>query len=143
MLYVEPDLNFLNFIKDNNYTIVLSISDTNNTYDLKEVVGVVNKSSNVPNCRPNFFDKTNLYVITLYTQWNGYPPLDSLGKINIIGMNDNSNKNESTKLAQIIGGDSSTNDLNQKNPYIGFILLIVAFLCLCFMIFMFSRTYRK
>ena len=43
------------------------------------------KSSEIPNCRPVFFEKTKLYVIALQaTPWYGYP--DFLGYIEVFGL---------------------------------------------------------
>lgn len=85
MLYVKPDLTFLDFIKANNFSVVCEISNTNNNfYDKKRFNGVVNRSSNIPNCRPNFFEQTNLYVITLDSKWNGYPK--DLGVVKFYGL---------------------------------------------------------
>ena len=51
--------------------------------------GVANKSSILPNCRPNFFEATNLHVIILNTNFYRYPDLDKMGTFEIFK---NSNK---------------------------------------------------
>ena len=43
------------------------------TYDGHDIMGTVNNSCVVPNCRPNFCDKTGYYTVTLETPWRGYP----------------------------------------------------------------------
>ena len=120
MLYIEPDLNFLTYAKDNDYTINISISNTGGVYDLKNVVGTVNKSSDIPNCRPNFFEKTNLYVITLYAEWNGYPPIDQLGTINVIGMKspDTAVITSPLTTSQSINNNNEDNDEHKKSIWL-------------------------
>lgn len=83
MIYIVPDLYFLEFIKLNEYSIFCEISQTKSHYDKVIVPAVVNKSSNIPNCRPNFFAETGTYVITLNMDWNGYPT--KLGKVKFFG----------------------------------------------------------
>jgi hypothetical protein len=79
IIYVKPDLDFLNLIQSNNYILKVLITDSNSIYDNKIIIGEVNKSSAVPNCRPNFFNDTGLYVVILYCDWNGYPNTQTLG----------------------------------------------------------------
>ena len=81
IIYVKPDLGFVEFTRKNNNVVVLEIKNTNTIYDNKKIVGKVNLSSSVPNCRPNFFAYTGYYVITLDSSWNGYPTPDNLGSI--------------------------------------------------------------
>ena len=69
MIYIKPDLELLEFIKANSYTVACNINDTGTIYDGKTIPGVVDVSCNVPNCRPNFCAKTGLYVITLWANW--------------------------------------------------------------------------
>lgn len=86
MIYIKPDLELLEFIKANSYTVACNINDTGTIYDGKTIPGVVDVSCNVPNCRPNFCAKTGLYVITLWANWYGYPEPDKLGNVNFSGM---------------------------------------------------------
>jgi hypothetical protein len=64
------------------------IEGTGTVYDGKKIPGVVDKSCFVPNCRPNFFDKTGYYVITLHASWYGYPEPHKLGSVSFAGIND-------------------------------------------------------
>ncbi|MDC0231216.1 hypothetical protein OAK19_04555 [Aureispira] len=71
MIYFKPDLNIVNLMKLNNNKIKIQVCNTNyynNTYN-----GVINQSSMIPNCRPNFYDASNLYVIILDTDFITYP----------------------------------------------------------------------
>jgi hypothetical protein len=86
MIYVKPDTTFLDFIRKNNYAVVCEIEGTGTIYDGKQIPGVVDKSSYVPNCRPNFFEKTGLYVVTLYSNWYGYPNVGMNGEVKFLGL---------------------------------------------------------
>ena len=80
-IYIKPDLDFMNFIKENNYTLITVLNGTGLDYDNKKIIGVVNQSSYYPNCRPNFFAENGLYIITLNSCWLGYPKPDKLGNV--------------------------------------------------------------
>ena len=94
MIYIKPDLPFLNFIKQNNYVVLAQIKDSNTIYDGKNIPGVVYRSCQIPNCRPNYFDETGFYTITLSANWHGYPNQDTLGYVSFQGLNDNNNQKE-------------------------------------------------
>jgi hypothetical protein len=81
IIYIKPDLAFVEFVRKNENVIIIKIKNTNTIYDNKKIVGKVNLSSNVINCRPNFFAYTGYYVITLDSSWNGYPKSNNLGSI--------------------------------------------------------------
>ena len=88
MIYIKPDLTFLQFARANNYAVVCEISGTGTIYDGKEIPGVVNTSMYVPNCRPNFYNETGWYVVTLSANWYGYPEPSKLGRVKFYGMKD-------------------------------------------------------
>lgn len=73
MIYIKPDADFLDYIKQNNYMFSVSISDTGMQYDLNPVIGMSDVSGFFPDYRPNFFNDTGYYVIVLFTNWLGYP----------------------------------------------------------------------
>lgn len=73
VIYIKPDEAFLQFAVENKNTIIVKIDGTNTIYDGKAMVGVVNPSGDTPNCRPNFFEKTGLFTISLYARWYEYP----------------------------------------------------------------------
>ena len=58
MLYFKPCLKIVNIMELNDNKIIININGTN-IYDGIHK-GIVNKSSIIPNCRPNFFEATNL-----------------------------------------------------------------------------------
>lgn len=80
MIYIEPDIDFLEFAKNNDDQVIVKISDTNSIYDGKEILGSINRSSFMP----NFFNETKLYVVTLQCIWMGYP--ESLGNASFYGL---------------------------------------------------------
>lgn len=84
MIYITPDVPFLEYAEDNNYKANLTVKDTKTVYDGKHMTGLINQSTYVPNCRPNFYSKTGYYVITLDSSWNGYPQPGNLGKIILV-----------------------------------------------------------
>lgn len=73
MIYVKPTKEFIEYVKRNKYMVFVKIDETGKPgYDCK-MWGIVKKSAFAGGCRPNFFDKTNLWTITLDKFWNGYP----------------------------------------------------------------------
>ncbi len=82
-IYIEPDTAFLEFAMNNQFSLTCTISGTNSIYELTPLRGVVNQSGFVPNCRPNFFSQTGLYIITLDSDWHGYPA--ELGQVEFFG----------------------------------------------------------
>lgn len=87
IIYVKPDLDFIEFVRRNNYKVFVNIKGTRTVYDNNLIEGTVDQSSFVPNCRPNFFANTGLYVITLQSSWNGYPEFGKLGTVIFHGYN--------------------------------------------------------
>ena len=73
MVYFKPDKDFLDYSEKNNFLVKCTVTDTTSSYDNKPVLGIIDHSGNCPNSRPNFFKDTDYYVITLLTDWVGYP----------------------------------------------------------------------
>ena len=92
MIYIIPDLYFLEFAKVNEYSLFCEISGTGTGYDRIIIPATVNKSSNVPNCRPNFYADTGAYVLTLNMNWEGYP--NKMGKVKFLGYKDPISQNK-------------------------------------------------
>ena len=84
MVYIKPSPDFLNYMIENNYLFLLTLSDTESQYDEKQVLGMSDMSAFYPNYRPNFFNDTGYYTITLFCNWIGYPPKN--GKIRVQGL---------------------------------------------------------
>jgi hypothetical protein len=83
MIYIIPDPYFLEFARVNEFSLFCEIIGTNSGYDGHVIEATVNKSVYSPNFRPNFFESTQAYVVTLNTHWNGYPIL--MGNIRFFG----------------------------------------------------------
>lgn len=74
MVYIKPDKNFVKYAKENDYTVLVTIKNTDSSYDNNAFVGVIDSSGYFPTKRPNFYNATGFFVITLFSNWNGYPP---------------------------------------------------------------------
>ena len=85
LIFVTPDPNFLEMARKNSFVVKCQIKGSDSIYDKHSITGVINTSGNVPNCRPNFFDKTGLYVIRLLSNWYGYPNIN--GSVEISNVN--------------------------------------------------------
>jgi len=86
MIYIKPDEKFVEYAKLNKYAVTVEISDTGTIYDGKTMVGTIDSSAYYPNSRPNFFDATGYYTITLAGHWYEYP-LKNNGFATIRGAN--------------------------------------------------------
>ena len=75
IIYIFPDINFIELMNKHKQILSVRINNTNTMYDNQIVYGTVSKSSFIP----NFFSKTQLYVIVLDCGWYGYPNPSSLG----------------------------------------------------------------
>lgn len=82
IIYIRPDIAFVEFVRANNYQVQVLIDGTNTPYDGHLISGYVNKSDFMP----NFFDQTNLQVIVLNNDWVGYPDISKLGKASFYGL---------------------------------------------------------
>lgn len=85
IIYIKPNEELFKFSKNNKNTLLVELQTFDSIYNKKQVVGILSKSSDIPNCRPEFFKKTGLYVLVLQAPWHGYP--DYLGNVAIIGLN--------------------------------------------------------
>lgn len=86
MIYIKPDITFLEFARVNNFAVMCEINGTGTQYDGKQIPGVIDKSCFVPNYRPNFCEQTGWYVITLWSNWYGYPNVGKEGVVKFFGL---------------------------------------------------------
>ena len=86
IIYISPDIPLLEYLKANDFMVMVRIQGTGTIYDNKFIAGVVNKSCDVPNCRPNFWEETGSYIVQLMCVFNGYPSCDSLGSVSFKGL---------------------------------------------------------
>jgi hypothetical protein len=84
IVYIKADDDLLKFAKDNSDAFLVELHVAGSIYDKKSVVGIWAKSSEIPNCRAEFFKETELYVLVLQAPWYGYP--DCLGDVVIFGL---------------------------------------------------------
>ena len=122
IVYVKPDEKLLSFARENSNALMLNISGSESIYDGKNIPGIFMKSSDVPNCRSNFFKKTGLYVIVLTSEWHGYP--DCLGDCSIFGLTGgvyNNKKLRNIDIHEVApSSEQYNNDINRySNNYIG------------------------
>lgn len=82
MIYVKIDDTLLKLAKENDYNVIVNITDTGKLYDTKPIPAVIDCSAYYPDFRPNFFNENNLAVITLMCDWLGY---GNLGNVCIHG----------------------------------------------------------
>ena len=73
MIYFRPNEEFLKEAKNNKYTGLVTIKNSNSTYDNRPLIGTIDNSGYFPNYRPNFYNETGLFVIVLGSAWFGYP----------------------------------------------------------------------
>lgn len=84
MIYITPDTAFVEQARLTGYVVELEIQGTGKRYDGKKVRGTVDRSANIPSCRPNYYAKTGQFVITLELVWDGYPAKGNLGSIKLL-----------------------------------------------------------
>jgi hypothetical protein len=73
-IYIKPTLEILSFFnRAPMHRGVVKIRNTGSCYDNRNIFCTIDKSSDVPNTRDNFINSTGLYVISLETEWFGYP----------------------------------------------------------------------
>lgn len=83
IIYIKPDIKFLELINENSFAVMVQLYDTG-VYDCCWIPATVSRSCNVPSCRPNYYEKTGYYILTLFCSWNGYPY--NLGTVKIMGL---------------------------------------------------------
>lgn len=73
-VYIKPTLEILEFF--NRCPLkkaVVKIKGTGSCYDNQNMFATIEKSSDIPNTRDNFFKSTGIYIIVLHTLWYGFP----------------------------------------------------------------------
>lgn len=143
MIYIKPDITFLEFARNNNFSVACEISGTKTVYDGKIIPGVVDKSCYVPSCRPNFCEKTGLYVITLWSNWYGYPDPDNLGTVIFSGLKsapDDSYKRSKSNTPVVSPTVTKSNKgMNKKDIFI----VIGVLVALLVVVFIISKVLKK
>jgi len=75
MIYIKPDLDFINFLQANPSGITVVIKGTNTIYDNKPIPASVGQG---PSFMPNYMRCKGYVVIVLDCIWYGYPPDNSV-----------------------------------------------------------------
>lgn len=80
---IKPDKAFIRqFLNNTNNKLQIQISGTNTQYD-NVWMALVDTSAVTPNCRRNFFDATQYWILTLLNStWQGIPT--NLGRVHIL-----------------------------------------------------------
>ncbi len=86
-VFIKPTLELLEFanrnVSNGNRTMMVRLSGTGNAiYDGAPFLAILDKTSDAPNCRQNFFNTTGLYVLSLSVRWFGYP--ENLGEVTFL-----------------------------------------------------------
>jgi hypothetical protein len=81
--YIHPDQELHKFSHENGNSLLVRVFGTDCRYNDRYIIGRLFPSSVVPNERPNYFEKTGLYVLVLEGGWKGYP--NGLGSCQIFG----------------------------------------------------------
>lgn len=82
--YIVPDVELLKYFRQNNNKVECAVYGTGSkAYDNQTFLAIIDRSSDMPNARPNYYLTTGHYIVTLtnYTSngsscawWAGYPP---------------------------------------------------------------------
>lgn len=84
MVYIKPSEDFFDYMKENNFLFLVTITDTESRYDGKQILAMSDLSAYFPNYRPNFFNDTGYYTLLLFSNWLGYPKIN--GNVFIQGL---------------------------------------------------------
>jgi hypothetical protein len=141
IIYVKADKDLHDFVDSNKNILSVEINSTNSIYDKKKVVGLWYKSSEIPNCRTEFFKETELYVFVLQAPWHGYP--NKMGEVSVFGVSGGTPvvdiKEELYENSDELKEPFNTNVEHYKNnckgmPFRGIVGIVFSFLLLVFII---------
>jgi len=126
-VFIKPTLELLEFanrnVSNGNRTMMVRLSGTGNAiYDGAPFFAILDKTSDAPNCRQNFFNTTGLYVLTLSVRWFGYP--ENLGEVTFLEgvLEDTYGHDANVGLDKVVDGvenveDENVEDENVKENY--------------------------
>jgi hypothetical protein len=120
-VFIKPTLELLEFanrnVSNGNRTMMVRLSGTGNAiYDGAPFFAILDKTSDAPNCRQNFFNTTGLYVLTLSVRWFGYP--ENLGEVTFLEgvLEDTYGHDSNVGLSNVV--DVDENDENVENDVV-------------------------
>jgi hypothetical protein len=81
MIYVKANESLRKYFELNKMMVAVIISDTKSIYDGKVIGAVADCSGFYPDYRPNFYNKTGFYTLTLSSAWYHYPKFNGMVEI--------------------------------------------------------------
>lgn len=87
VLYIKCSESLLNYAKQNEYTVLVTVKNSNSIYDNKPMIAVLDSSSYFPNSRVNFYNKYGFHTLSLIANWIGYPSVNGVVQIDYIDQN--------------------------------------------------------
>lgn len=84
-MYIQPDDELIQLLTDNNHQeriVHIKIKGTDSIYENKLAQAVIRPSALVGGFRPNFQERTGLFVVLPSITWEGYP--NRLGQVEIL-----------------------------------------------------------
>ena len=135
MFYIKPEGDFAEYIKKNDYIFLVTVDETGMDYDKRSVKGIVSNTLHYPNYRPNFFNETGYYSVTLFTNWIGYP--GNNGKVMLQGAIEGPDKIEMVEQPKFevpkpvvseFYGEEDCKKMNMRGLLIIFLIFVVMFM---------------
>ena len=127
-VYIKPDLKLMEYLREKQFYITLSLENVDIPYYDCYTSGEVNPSALAGGTRPNFFSETGLYVITLdRLTWKGYP--NKLGNIQIKNL---PVPEEIVKIRNMTttSNDKLSNFSVKTTVILAILIILLLFLCL-------------
>jgi hypothetical protein len=134
VLYIKPTNGLLEYAKQNKFTILVTVMNSNSVYDNKPMIAVLDSSAYFPNSRINFYNKYGFYTLSLVANWIGYPPENGTVQIDFIDVNSIPKPEfkapKPIEWVEWYNKDSTVNsksfkDMDLTKIYIGLIFLVV------------------
>lgn len=125
IIYFKPDEDLIKFFKANDNTVIANISNSKSLYDNKQIPGIINT---LEYDRPNLFNETGYYTITLYTDWLGYPMYGNNGEVSFSGFvipKEIEQQNNLNNSKNIQNKDIQNKSIKLEFKYVLIILLIL------------------
>lgn len=111
ILYIKPDLDFLEFARANNFALMAVVEGTGLQYDEKQIPSIIKQSFS--------FNKSGYYVVALNSNWYGYPKEGQFGTVSFLGLvkpetNKYTNK-DTNEYKENINSSKIENSVKQSN----------------------------
>lgn len=141
IVYIKPDLDFLEFARANNFAVMAIIEGTGLQYDGKKIPAIVNKGCSSPNCRPNLSDETGYYVVALDSNSYGYPKEGKLGTVSFLGLVKPPEKviANPSKSARSVASTESDKPSSDKSDSDAKLFVVIGLAALLVLLYLLSR----